>query len=62
MSCQAIEMSSEYFYYGKNPFYNINLSKQNLYIVCCQSLVSNPARLSILTTYEIDPGYGSSVI
>ena len=55
-------MSSEYFYYGKNPFYNINLSKQNLYIVCCQSLVSNPARLSILTTYEIYPGYGSSVV
>ena len=41
---------------------NLNKSKQNLYIVCCQSLVSNPARLSILTTYEIDPGYGSSVI
>ena len=35
---------------------------KNVYVVYCQSLVSNPARLSILTAYEIDPGYRSSVM
>ena len=32
------------------------------YVVYCQSLVSNPARLLILTAYEIDPGYRTSVV
>ena len=35
---------------------------KNFYVVYCQSLVSNPARLSIFTAYEIDPGYRSSVM
>ena len=35
---------------------------KNFYVVYCQSLVSNPARLSILTTYEIDPGCRTSVV
>ena len=35
---------------------------KNVYVVYCQSLVSNPARLSILTAYEIDPGYRTSVV
>ena len=35
---------------------------KNFYVVYCQSLVSNPARLSILTAYEIDPGYRTSVV
>ena len=32
------------------------------YVVYCQSLVSNPARLLILTAYEIDPGCRTSVV
>ena len=32
------------------------------YVVYCQSLVSNPARLLILTAYEIDPRYRTSVV
>ena len=35
---------------------------KNFYVVYCQSLVSNPVRLSILTTYEIDPGCRTSVV
>ena len=35
---------------------------KNVYVVYCQSLVSNPARLLILTAYEIDPGYRTSVV
>ena len=32
------------------------------YVVYCQGLVSNPARLLILTAYEIDPGCRTSVV
>ena len=46
---------------GKTHFTTIYLHK-NFYVVYCRSLVSNPARLSILTAYEIDPGYRSSVM
>ena len=35
---------------------------KNVYVVYCQSLVSNPARLLILTAYEIDPGCRTSVV
>ena len=35
---------------------------KNFYVVYCQSLVSNPARLLILTAYEIDPGCRTSVV
>ena len=32
------------------------------YVVYCQSLVSNPAGLLLLTAYEIDPGCRTSVV
>ena len=35
---------------------------KNFYVVYCQGLVSNPARLLILTAYEIDPGCRTSVV
>ena len=35
---------------------------RNFYVVYCQGLVSNPARLLILTAYEIDPGCRTSVV
>ena len=35
---------------------------KNFYVVYCQGLVSNPARLLILTAYEIDPGCRNSVV
>ena len=35
---------------------------KNFYVVYCQDLVSNPARLLILTAYEIDPGCRTSVV
>ena len=35
---------------------------KNFYVVYCQGLVSNPARLLILTAYEIYPGCRTSVV
>ena len=35
---------------------------KKFYVVYCQGLVSNPARLLILTAYEIDPGCRTSVV